>query len=502
MKKILLPAIAVIASQGLFAQIENGSFDAWIEQQLFEHPQMGIETMSSNYETFFHDGSTNVNAVSGPDGNVLRIQTAGAQGQTIPAFFITGNVPEQEGEGLIFGGGVPLTDPDITGVSFSIRHKIIEGSPGFVLVQFKADGVPVGEGNMGPGTTMLPLVGMTEWHDVNITFENGFETTPDACVFAVASADLLGGDQVFPPGSYVEVDNLEFIRTGDIQEIHQGGEVQTFPGGDFENWADVPSIHTPEGVLVEANPTEAKFERTEDANSGMYALALETMGGEDWANPTKAVFAGGEIGNSIPVIELDESHSAVSFAYKFEAEDDKAGAVFRFFTQTSEGFFVQVSEKELILEPVDEYTDVEYNFLETSEAPTLIDTRGSISEATHMTIEFKSGTTSEDNSPQAGSVLKIDDVALSGALRTLSLNIKTPEVTAHPNPATERIQFTFQGPRFGSFIVYNSAGIQVDQQEFSNTSQFVYNLRHLRSGPYVFRFQHNEGVDAVRVIKW
>lgn len=507
MKNYLLPAVALFAAQGLYAQIENGNFDNWVEKETFQQPAMGIETMSSNFETFHFDGSLNVTSVDGPDGKALRLESINVDNEPMPGYFITGTVPDQEGEGLVFGGGVPLSDPNITGVTFSIRHDIDAESPGFVIVQFKANGVPVGEGNMGPGTVMVTLQGAADWHEMNVEFENGFEVTPTECVFAVATNDLLGGDQTFPAGSFVEVDNLNFISTtvtGGQQGINEeGGAVnasaQQFPGGDFENWTDVAPMLTPAGVLVEFDPFQPKFERTEDANSGMYALALKTTGGDEWSNPTTAVFAEGEIENPVPYIEINQSHTSVSFAYKFEAEDDKAGAVIRFFTQTGEGDFDQVLEEEFVLEPTDQYTSVEFNFRPALEA--LMPFRGSMAEATHMTIEFNSSVWAEGNTPKSGSVLKVDDVELSGSLRSSAITMVKPGVTAFPNPTTHRVQFQFDVPRTGFYRVFNAAGVQVDVKQFSNTRDLHYELMHLRTGVYFFRFQHNDGVDAVRVVK-
>ncbi|MCA1750882.1 MAG: T9SS type A sorting domain-containing protein [Cryomorphaceae bacterium] len=507
MKNYLLPAVALFAAQGLSAQIENGNFDHWVEKETYQQPTMGVETMSSNLETFHNDGSLNVMPVDGPDGKALRLESINVGNETIPGFFITGNVPDQEGEGLVFGGGVPLTDSNISGVSFSIRHEIDASSPGFVIVQFKANGVPVGEGNMGAGTMMVPIAGVAEWQDINIQFENGFETTPDQCVFAVASGDLLGDDQSFPVGSFIEVDNLNFISSTGTEgnqfitedEISVNPAAQVFPGGNFENWTDVAAELTPAGVLVQFDPFTTTYERTEDASSGMYALALNTVGGDGWSNPTKAVFAEGELDNAVPYIEINESHRSVSFAYKFEAEDDKASAVVHFFAQTGDGSFDEVFDKEFILEPTDQYTVVEYTFREDLEA--LLPMRGSMAEVTHVSIEFNSGIWAEGNTPKAGSVLKVDEVALSGgSLRNETRAVFTPGVTAFPNPATHRVSFEFTLPRSGFYRVFNATGAQVDVKQFSSAKTLVYEVNHLRSGVYFFRFQHNAGVDVVRVI--
>lgn len=489
MKNYLLPAIALFAAHGISAQIDNGNFDHWNESLTFAHPVMETETMSSNSETFFTSGVTGVFAVEGNEGKAMRLESIENNSEIFPAFFITGQIPQQEGEGLIFGGGVPVNDENITGLTVALRHNISTESPGFVLVQFKADGVPVGEGNMGPGTMMVPLEGEADWYTLTVEFESGFETAPDACVFAVATADLLGEDGNFPAGSFVEIDEVSFLN----------GQ-QSFPGGDFETWADEDPMISPQGVLVDLNPLNPLYERTEDAFEGVFALALKSVAGEDWSNTATAVFAQGDLQNPVPYITVEPTHTSVSFAYKYEAENDLAGAQIKYFSQTENGTFEEVYVREFTLTPTDEYTVVSHDF--EYEADPVFEAHRAAGEITHMTVTFNSSIWTEGSTPQNGSVLKVDAVALNGSsLRSSLLTVAAPTLIAHPNPTTHRVQFKMDTQRTGFFRVFNAVGVQIDVKQFANTADLWYDLTHLRSGVYLFRFQHDGGLEAVRVVK-
>ncbi len=489
MKNYLLPAIALFAAHGISAQIDNGNFDHWSESLTFAHPVMETETMSSNSETFFTEGLTGVFPVEGNEGKAMRLESIESNGEIFPAFFITGQIPQQEGEGLFFNGGVPVTDENITGITVDLRHNISGESPGFVLVQFKANGTPVGEGNMGPGTMMVPLEGEADWHTLTVEFENGFETAPDQCVFAVATADLMTEDGNFPAGSFVEVESVKFLNSA-----------QEFPGGDFEVWADEEPMISPQGVLVDVQPFEPLYARTQDAFEGMYALALKSVTGEDWANTGTAVFAQGDLQNPVPYIAVEPTHTSVSFAYKYEAENDLAGAQIKYFSQAENGTFEEIFVREFTLTPTDDYTVITHDFEQESDE--VFETHRAAGEITHMTVTFNSSIWTEGSTPQNGSVLKVDAVALNGSsLRSSFVNVAAPTLIAHPNPTTHRVQFKMDVPRTGFFRVFNAVGVQLDVKQFANTSHIWYDLTNLRSGVYLFRFQHEGGLDAVRVVK-
>ena len=213
MKKFILPAVISLFGINTFAQIENGNLENWDKLLLFEHPMTGISTMSSNYETFFDNGETNVNQIFHEEGKALRVENIQGSQEVMPGYFLFGNTPGSEGENMVFGEGFPVADAAVTGVRMDLNYNFPNESNGFVIVQFKSEGAPVGEGNMGAGTHMFPLSGTQDWATTEFAFDGPIEATIDQCVIGIASADLIMEDSPFELGAFVEVDNVEFINS-------------------------------------------------------------------------------------------------------------------------------------------------------------------------------------------------------------------------------------------------------------------------------------------------
>ncbi len=484
MNKFLLPIGALILSHTVYGQILNGDFDHWTKVETFAHPVMGAEVMSSNPECFIETGTPNVTAVEVPDGQGMRLENRNAGEFNVPAYFITGTVPEQEGESLIFGGGMPVPDEGISGVSLQLRHSIAAESPGFVIVQFKHEGEPVGTGNMGPGTHMVALEGDMDWYTVEVDFEDGFTESPDECVVAMATANLLSDDGEFPSSSWLEVSQMNWINGSD-----------DMLGGSLDTWAWEPPFYLPENVVVRTEDAlRGRVERSAEPHSGTFAMALHTTTHEEWTEPTRATFGEGTVDDIIPNVIIGDEHTTFSFMYKCDCEDDMAHAWLRFYTQNEEGDFEVVHDKMISLEANNEYTAVEYHFAEELESV--------FAEPTHMSVEFQSSTWMDGNEPKDGSTLWIDQVALSGALNAFARSAAPASgIIGYPNPTMGRVIIDLQMPRSGFFRLFNQVGRQVDIQTFQSQQEFIYDLSGFPSGQYFFRFQHNGGVEVLQVIK-
>lgn len=483
MKKNLLPIVSFCFAATAFAQVENGGFEVWSELQLFSQPDMGVEVVSSNYETFFETGQLNVNAIPNGDGSAMRLENIGQGENVMPAFFLTGLTPDSEGEILVFGGGIPASDPNVSGISVDLRYDIPEESPGFLIVQFKLEGDPVGTGNMGPGTFYFPISGeKSDWETEVFDFEAPFDATYDQVVIGLACSDLINEDTPFPADAWLEADNLDFVNSTD--------EV---PNGDFDTWAMVPPITLPVGVEVDLNPFEMQFQRSEDSYEGNYALGLQSIQHGDGFIEAGYALMGEKVNDEIiPTISVNDEHTMISFAYKYFAQNDVAQAVIVFYEE-EEGEPVPAYTKNIDLEPSAEYQVVEYPFVE--------DLEENFVSASKVSIEFRSG--SNDENAEEGSLLLIDNVEISGTLSTFGV-VRTPgapQVTAFPNPTMARVIFNFGTQRTGFYRVYNSQGFQIDIVEFQSVDELIHNLYGMPSGKYVFRFYHNGGVETARIMK-
>ncbi len=483
MKKLILPLIAVVCATGLKAQVYNGNFDHWQQMDLFDHPVMEAEVSSSNFETFVQAGFSNVTAVDGPTGMALRLESVAAGEQVFPAFFLTGEAPNGEGEEIIFNGGFAIHDANVTGIKLDLRHGFASGSEGLLIVQFKKNGVPVGEGNMGPGTMIITLEGNADWHEKVVEFEGGFDIKPDACVVGVTTANLLADDGQFPAGSWVEIDNLQLLNSN-----------QPVVGGDFESWDAEDPIFTPEGILVDVNPMHPTYERTVDAVNGMFALKLTTQTyGDGQYNAGRAVFAEGDFYNPTPSIALHQNDTELSFAYKYAPVGNDLGSVQVAFFNEIDGNWQPVHIKQIDLEAAEDFTWHTYAFRQELDNMSL--------QASHVVITFESSKWNEVPTAGNGSTLIVDDVALDGTLRVGVATLNNARVTASPNPTQARVTFSFNLPRTGYYRILDSKGKQIAIREFQSSWDVSHDLQNLKSGMYLFRFVHTGGVDAVRVIK-
>jgi hypothetical protein len=485
MRKLLLPLVLIIPTWSATAQIQNGGFENWTKMILFEHPAMGINSMSSNYETFFNDGSLNVNRVSSPNGSALRVETKMAGEDLVPGWFITGETPDQQGEGLLFGGGFPVSDGNVSGISMNIRYNVPESSPGFVVVQFKNNGVPVGTGNMGVGTYMFPITGETDWTNMSWDFGGPLEVTPDQCVIGIVCADVLNSDQNFVEGAFIEVDNILFINSTDVM-----------PAGNFEGWSYVEPIWTPDDAVVDVDPFHPTYERSTEANNGSFSLKLMTIQPEsDWTQVGRVWIAESTDGEVVPNIMLNETHTTLTFNYKYTSVNNDVAAAQITFYQLTENGYVPVYWKNIDLNGNADWEEVEYNFSE--------ELGQNFVTADAMSIMFESSKFMESMEPQPGSTLIIDDIALSGALPVFNpvSNTVKGSIKSWPNPTLMRVTMDLGIPRTGFYRVFNEQGMQVDIREFTGQRYIVHDLSPMPSGKYIFRFQHNGGVQITSVIK-
>jgi len=462
------------------AQISNGGFENWKKILLFEHPASTTTSMSSNYETFFDNGLLNVNQIVENENSVLRIENIMGSESVQPGYFIFGKIPSGE---MVFGAGNSISMVDMTGISMDLKYDLANESEGFVMVQFKDGNTPVGTGNYGTGTYFFPITGSQDWSNVEFVFDNPIDPTANTCVIAIASGDVLNSDTPFAEGSFVEVDNLEFMESE-----------QTIPGGDFETWTMVEPIYAPEDCYVDLDPFDATYQKSYDEFSGSYALRLHSALRDDNVDVGYMLMGNkSDEGEITPNIEIGDK-SLLSFRYFYLGENDLAEATVVFYKEV-DGDFESVHEHVLELGSNENYELLEYPFQDDLVQLGI--------DASHMTIEFKSSMDSPEMPAQDGSILLLDEVALESALGINSMLTaqSVKQVWAYPNPTLARVIFNFGAKRAGYFRVFNQGGVQVAIREFSGTNELIFDLGPYPAGQYLFKFYHNAGFDTARVIK-
>lgn len=394
MKHALLLLCGVFATLFSFAQLENPGFENWTTVSDFDQPDIGDHPFtSSNFETYYADGSLSVTEVTGVEGSALRIETIETMEEdTIVGYAIWGNPPG--GEELIFQGGFAMSDQNVTSLSVDMRYSINLDSPGFVIVQFKNEGEPVGPGNLFPGVYFFPVSGE------QLTFENetfnispGVGTTFDECTIGFACNNILDDTVESFPGDFLEIDNLEF-----------NGTDQTIPGADLNDWVPVSPVPTPDGWDIFFNPFFQLHDQSTDAAEGDYALELRSEVFDENVQTGVASQGFDTEGEFLPGLALPDDFYGWSFQYKYTTEALDTAALIAVFSElanpTPEDITYFHLEK---LIPTENYTTVEIDLTDIVQQVDL--NFFSIAVTSSWQDEGVPGS----NIAQDGSVLLIDD---------------------------------------------------------------------------------------------
>ena len=488
MKRIYPFVCALFVSIAAISQPVNAGMENWIKVVLFEHPVMGINTSSSNYETFFEDGTTNVFPIERQaEGQALRMVNVAQDGEVIPGYFLTGNVPEDSQGSFVFDGGLDFETSDVSGIRLDLRYEFPVNKPGIVVLQFKKEGQPIGTGNFDTGTSVFYLEGQqSQWINREFLLEEPLGATPDQVVIAFASADALNDDQPFDEGAFLEIDNLEWIDAAD--EI---------PGGHFDSWAQVPPIFVPAGCVVDIHPDHRNYFQADDAKEGLLALGIFTNDIPSTPDVGWVKFGAEDVdGSIVPSIELQPDQDLLSFWYKYEAANDVAEAIVHFY-QSADLASGPVFTKAFDLPPTQEYTLVEYAFAEDLIAADV--------QADLMYIDFRSSKESGETTPQVGSNLLIDDLDISGISPVLApvtgRTVGTTFVRCHPNPTMGRAIFDFDTPGSGMYRIFSATGAMLSVHSYAHTKRVIHDLSNLPNGLYTFRIYHGSQHATVRVMK-
>lgn len=314
MKRIYTTLSALLFIFSIHAQVTNGGFEDWTDVPTFDHPVLTpAEFFSSNDEAFYDTGLTAVTEVAGVEGSAMRIETMDYEGELVAGFGITGTPPA--GDDLVFTGGFPFTDMGVTGFTVDVRYNIGLTSPGFVIVQFLNNGVPVSGGTDDSGTYIAPLFGnqsnFTEW---TYTFQDPLTQVPDECVVAFACNDVI--NETGFAGNFLEVDNFSFTGTSEV-----------FPGGDFNTWEPASDDVFPDTWSTYLPPNYGFFDQSDMSYDGDHAIALNSV--ELPEETVQSLIYLGELGDEglVPTASITDGAYALEFYYQYEVEQADSATV-------------------------------------------------------------------------------------------------------------------------------------------------------------------------------
>lgn len=388
MKKQILSLLSLMTTTILIAQVSNPGFEDWTNNPTYAHPDVSPANFSSvNDQTFFYDGIAACTEVPGFSGSAMRLETRLVEDglDTSGAYGIMGSLPT--GEDLIFSDGFPFTDVTVSGMTVDLRYDINPVSPGFIIVQFLSNGVPVTGGPDDDGTYIFQFSGdQSTWDNFTFDFLPSLSQIPDECVIGFGSNDMIDSETAYP-GDWLEVDNIEMV-----------GMMTDVPGGDFDSWIDQPEITTLNEWQTYLPPFVDFITQSEDSHSGDFSLKLETLTFDE--DTVQAMVYQAEFTETgiIPNQMLEPNSTTLEFFYKFESPSvDEEGVLYLLLSESDDpeeentGFAIEA------LPQTSEWTQV------------TIDLNTVLLNANYYGLVFFSGA-GFDASATGGSVLLLDDV--------------------------------------------------------------------------------------------
>ena len=319
MNKLLLTSALLLTCIFTFGQ-ENGGFENWDETPTFSYPDVDPSNFSSGNDQFYWSvGLTPVTEVAGISGSGLRMETNIIEDEPIAGYAIWGDVPNGDEEDLIFPGGFPFTDMNVTGISVAMRYDIDMTSPGFVWVQFKNNGELVTGGQDGNGNYFFEISGTQDtWESMTFNFEQMLTSAPDSCTIIFASNDILSDPSTGFAGDFLEIDNVML-----------NGTMQLTPGGNLDTWIDNPPVVLPADWEVFYSPEYNTYEQSTDAYEGSYSIKLNTLLGMENDTIVSAAYQGTISDDGVIAdVPLPDDSESLDFWYKYNAVEGDQAIVF------------------------------------------------------------------------------------------------------------------------------------------------------------------------------
>lgn len=315
--RLFTALIAFALAFNLQAQFPNGGFENWTNLPGFDNPVVDPSGFfSSNDQYWFQLGLTPVGEVPGVSGSALHLETIEVEGEVSPSFAILGGAPD--GEELLFPGGFPFADMNVTGISMDLNYDVDETSPAYVLVQFKLDGVPVTGGPDDSGTFFFPVSGTTPGFETTVfEFIPPITQTPDTVVVAFTSNDLLSEPPTGFVGDFIQIDNIAFTGTTEV-----------VPGGDMDTWEPIDTPEVPDEWNTFTQFGLSTVVSSTDAFEGDLSALLTTI--DNFGELSPGVMYQGTT-NDYGIFAdqpLPDDVVGFDFMYKYEAMPDDTALAF------------------------------------------------------------------------------------------------------------------------------------------------------------------------------
>lgn len=448
MKKLYTALFALLIaanSFGQYGQIENGTFENWSNNPLYEMPNIWVSQPSDDWNGVAAVIKSS-DASLGLSSCEITAKEIGAAPDTTFGFVlhgVMGNMGPQS--------GIPYTDL-FNQVTFDYKSDLPIGDTLFALiVRFDAFGTAI-------ETTLLPAA-----YGTNTAWTSGLVSIPSTPQSQIVLGFVLGnpfGNGPRPtPDVWARIDNVILKNTGIA--------TTNVPNYSFEDWTQVSTDEPDNWFTINEQIVSQGIEsaiKTTDANTGTYAIELNTVYHPKWEDTIAGLLSIGAIdlqsfGGPFSPAPYNASPTNFDYSYKYSGANGDLSGYF-YFEFYNSGLNIGGGS----------VTVVDQASYFTGTLPiTLTGTPDSVR------IIAYSG-------DSLGSVLKLDDLAFTGGdvgineFSNLSMDI-------YPNPANDYVmiksenEFEIEILDITGKLVYssknNSGIVTVHTEEFKKGAYFV-----------------------------
>lgn len=268
---------------------------------------------------------------------------------------------------------------------------------------------------------------------------------------------------------------------------------QQIPNHEFNTWVDHGSYEEPEfwNTSNEALAIlgETTVFKSNDAYSGSYSALLETRFLLGFTNVpglmTLADISIDIIAQTYSIsggFALQENVKMLTGMYKYTGVDNDSATVFIYnFKRDNSGDIDTIGYGTTYLHDANEWTPF----------TVLMDNQN-----THVPDTFNVIITSSGPEFHAGSVLKVDSLAIETNTGIIHLDTENQIIVTYPNPATSVVYFEMETvSKTRKLMIFNTVGKLVNELDFNNNI-LKYQTTDLKSGSYYFMVLdngHNSG---------
>jgi hypothetical protein len=461
---IFLIALVVIFSSHLKSQpIQNGGFENWTVQNLFDEPN-GF--MTSNNQAYKSNGIGNVTKVTDSYHGLYaaKLETVQAGSETAGGMILIGTPGNQS-----INGGLPYTGtPD--SISGWVKYDIQPNDTAFFIVAFKKGGV-----NIGQAFTMFYGTQST-YKRFSIPTHLNASNPPDTLTAIITCSKM---DPPRMIGSTLTIDSISFLNS-----------TQPFPNGSFEEWTPI-IIEEPDNWttlnIINSGVQKHSVTKTTDSYEGNYAIRVESVQ-TPWGD-TLGFITNGVLGNNGPEggMAVSANPKKISGYYKYFpiGLDTAFAGVTTYKYDSSSESTMQLTSHLISLTAASSYTYFEiplgYNLLPVAD-----------------TVNIFFAANNMENSVSIGSVLFLDSLNIS--YYSLPVGIQTPNIklesgiSIYPNPIKDKLNIiSIQSDGIEFIKIYDVYGEMVKESFIKNYLTTI-TISELSKGLYLYQITDSNGI--------